>query len=343
MLSLYFFSLLNFFSPQMEYHHSYSYTQEIVNDCQNNILPNDISSFTSYIHHYNKTYNHTELKTRYNVYKHNIDYINKRNNDPNITHVLGINNFTDINISDFKSKRLNFTFQANKEKYTIHNNSNNTIPTSVDWRAEGYVTDVKDQKECGSCWAFSAVGAIEGQHSKKNGNLTSLSEQNLVDCAWKFGCDGCEGGWPEAAMRYVISNHGIDTETGYPYIAIDENCNFTSNYTGATLSKTVNISHNNMTDLYDAIAHIGPISVAIDAEDDFQFYESGIFNSTTCSSEYLDHAVLAVGYSITQDGKKYIIVKNSWGKDWGMDGYIYFSADIDNMCGIAAEASYPLV
>ena len=337
MLTLSFFSLLNFFTPQYGYDHSYA-----LNSCDIPNYPTDLRSFTSYLNKYNKTYTGDELEKRYDIYRSNVEYINEKNS-LNLTYVLGINNFTDINRTDFRNNRLNFIMKANENKYSTHNNSNKTIPTSVDWRAEGIVTDVKDQKDCGSCWAFSAVGAIEGQHAKKSGNLTSLSEQNLVDCAWKFGCDGCEGGWPEAAMRYVISNHGIDTETGYPYLAIDENCNFTTNNTGATLSKTVNISHNNMTDLYDAIANIGPVSVAIDAEDDLQFYSSGIFKSTTCSSVYLDHAVLAVGYSITQDGKKYIIVKNSWGKDWGMDGYVYFSADIDNMCGIAAEASYPLV
>jgi len=337
MLTLSFFSLLNFFTPK--YTHQYLYS---LNSCDIPSYPNDVISFTSYLNEYNKTYDEEELGQRYKIYKSNIDYINEKNR-LNLTYTLGVNNFTDINRSDFKSSRLNFIMKSNKNKYSTHNHSNKTIPHSVDWRAEGFVTDVKDQKDCGSCWAFSAVGAIEGQHAKKTGNLTSLSEQNLVDCAWKFGCDGCEGGWPESAMRYVISNHGIDTETGYPYLAIDENCNFTSNDTGATLSKTVNISHNNMTDLYDAIANVGPISVAIDAEDDLQFYIRGIYKSTTCSSEYLDHAVLAVGYSITQDGRKYIIVKNSWGKDWGMDGYVYFSADIDNMCGIAAEASYPLV
>jgi cathepsin L len=144
-------------------------------------------------------------------------------------------------------------------------------------------------------------------------------------------------------MRYVIHNHGIDTETSYPYTAMDGTCSFNKSNVGATFKQTVNITSGDMNALYHAIAHVGPISVAIDAEDDFQFYSSGIFNSTTCSKDQLDHAVLAVGYSVTEDGHKYIMIKNSWGGDWGMNGYIYFSADQDNMCGVATDASYPMV
>ena len=186
-----------------------------------------------------------------------------------------------------------------------------------------------------------------------------MSEQNLVDCADDYGSLGCAGGWPEAAMRYVIDNKGIDTENAYGYTGVDGVCNYsnsTSNI-GAVISKTVNISKGNMSELYYAIGNVGPISVAIDAEYDLQYYSSGIYKSDVCSPNFLNHAVLAVGYSetpvfenqiigkkiISRISSKYIIIKNSWGTDWGMDGYVYFSADQDNMCGIAEAASYPLV
>ena len=145
-------------------------------------------------------------------------------------------------------------------------------------------------------------------------------------------------------MRYVINNSGIDTENSYPYTAGGNgSCLYNNNTIGSNLSKTVNITSGSMADLYHAIATIGPISVALDAEYDFQMYSSGIFKSTLCSNISLDHALVAVGYGVSPDGQKYIIIKNSWNSIWGMDGYIYFSADIDNMCGVATTASYGLV
>ena len=219
-----------------------------------------------------------------------------------------------------------------------YNVSNIKIPNSLDWRSMGAVTNIKNQKQCGSCWAFSAVGTIEGQHAIKIGNLVSLSEQNLVDC--DNPSFGCEGGWPDKAIEYVINNSGIDTELSYPYVAEQQECSYSNNTIGATVSNVVRLPQADLNALYDALGTIGPISVAIDAEDDFQLYSSGIYNSSSCSTDSLDHAVLAIGYGISFNKKKYIIVKNSWGSDWGMNGYIYMSADIPNMCGIAENACY---
>ena len=199
------------------------------------------------------------------------------------------------------------------------------------------VTNVKNQGACGSCWAFSAVGTMEGQHARTTGKLVSLSEQNLVDCSTENY--GCNGGWPNKAMEYVQQN-GIDTEDSYPYNGTDQLCQFNNKTVGAHVKSVIDIPSGNMSALYDAIGLVGPISVAIDAENDFQFYKSGIYSSTKCSNSSLDHAVLAVGYGEYKD-TPFIIIKNSWGADWGMDGYIYFSTKINNMCGIATDASYP--
>lgn len=217
-----------------------------------------------------------------------------------------------------------------------------SVPKQVDWRKEGYVTPVKTQGLCGSCWAFSTTGVLEGQHFKKTGKLTSLSESNLVDCSKNN--DGCFGGDMDIAYDYIIQNKGIDTETRYPYVPTDEPCHFNASYVGATIIEYKNLPSGSEKVLQSAVSQIGPISVGIDASGTkFQFYAGGIYDNHNCSQKNLDHGVLVVGYgSKTPDGD-YWIVKNSWGKTWGMDGYIWMSRNKGNQCGIATYASYPIV
>lgn len=332
------------------------------------------SLFNNYIREYNKSYSSdAEYWKRFFIFQKNVERINHVNaNQEKFTYQLGFNNFTDMTSDEFSLKSkgykgLNYRYRnyrlENKEdykfyhRYTIPSYNKNNTNNSIDWRAMGYVTDIKDQGQCGSCWAFSAIGTMEGAWFKQSGNLVSLSEQDIVDCV--TGCDGCGGGWPYMAIDWVLNhsssnltrhnnsyysndtnNSGVDTESSYPYEGQDDTCRFSSNNTGAVMKALVEIPSGSVSHLMDALFSVGPISVAIDAEYDLQMYKSGIYSSSSCSNTTLDHAVLLIGYGITPNNKTYYIVKNSWGTEWGQDGYVYFSADIPNMCGIATDACY---
>ncbi|XP_041964427.1 cathepsin L.1 [Alosa sapidissima] len=261
---------------------------------------------------------------------------------------MGMNHFADMSNQEYRDlvigkclKRTNST----KSGSTFLGLSlrERDMPKEVDWRDKGFVTDVKDQKDCGSCWAFSATGSLEGQTFKKTGKLVSLSEQQLVDCSGDYGNMGCGGGLMDQAFQYIQANGGIDTEDSYPYEAEDGKCRFKPDSVGATCSGYVDITSGDENALQEAVATMGPVSVAIDAgHSSFQMYESGVYDEAECSSEDLDHGVLAVGYG-SENGKDYWIVKNSWGLSWGDKGYIKMTRNKHNQCGIATASSYPLV
>lgn len=187
------------------------------------------------------------------------------------------------------------------------------------------------------------IGALEGQHFRQTGILVPLSEQNLVDCASnsRFRNHGCRGGLPEKAFEYIKVNDGIDTEQSYPYEAIDDTCRYSRENKGATDSGYMNIPEGDENALKNAIAKIGPIAVALDSHSfSFHNYRRGIYDVRDCSPTNLTHAVLIVGYG-TENGQDYYIVKNSWGKTWGDDGFFKIARNSGNLCGIATLASYP--
>ncbi|XP_078492719.1 procathepsin L-like [Ciona intestinalis] len=301
---------------------------------------------------YGKVYRAEEELKRQYIWLENLKYVTQHNleaDEGKHTYRVDTNQFADLSNDEWRelmtSQVTRSTNQMSFCNMTFMTVGDHVIaPKNVDWRKEGYVTPVKDQKQCGSCWAFSTTGSLEGQHFKKTGKLVSLSEQNLVDCSMKEGNHGCQGGLMDLGFEYIFDNGGIDTESSYPYMAKNEpKCMYQRSNSGATLTGCVDIKRGSESALMKAVADVGPISVAIDAgHKSFQMYKSGVYYEPSCSSVKLDHGVLAVGFG-ADNGEDFWLVKNSWGPIWGMEGYIMMSRNRDNNCGIATQASYPLV
>jgi cathepsin L len=297
-----------------------------------------------------KRYFDAEEHVRRAIWEDNLKFVQQHNLLADLgqhTYWVKMNKFADLTVTEF-SKMVNgynmsMRGERQQHRHEFTRNPNVKLPDTVDWRTQGYVTEVKDQGQCGSCWAFSSTGALEGQHFKQSGTLTSLSEQNLVDCSGKYGNQGCNGGLMDQAFEYIKENTGIDTEDSYPYEAKDDQCRFNRANVGATDTGFTDITSKDESALQEAVATVGPISVAIDASHaSFQMYSHGVYNEPFCSQTRLDHGVLAVGYG-ADSGKDYWLVKNSWSETWGDKGYIMMSRNKRNQCGIATAASYPLV
>ena len=293
--------------------------------------------FKSYLLAYNKQYSASEeYSSRFEVFRSNLAFIRLQNAQRS-SWKLKLNKFADLSHSEFKEKllgtKVSFTPKVQSKKV------NQLFPSTVDWRNENVVTPVKDQEDCGSCWAFSATGAIESAWALAGHELVSLSEQQLVDCSSSYGNYGCGGGLMDFAFKYVIANGGISLEKDYPYKGYDQLCHkLKAKHSAAKIKSFNDVTSGDMNALASAVAQ-QPVSVAVDAST-WQFYGYGVLDEASCGTS-LNHGVLAVGYNIPE---AYWTVKNSWGSSWGETGYIRLSmVDGNGACGIQMAASYPVV
>ncbi|KAK9514360.1 hypothetical protein VZT92_027833 [Zoarces viviparus] len=257
---------------------------------------------------------------------------------------LGMNHLGDMTSEEVSEKMTGLQVPMDSERSftTGLEDAAFKLPKSIDYRNKGMVTPVKNQGSCGSCWAFSSAGALEGQMAKTTGTLLDLSPQNLVDCVKEN--DGCGGGYMTNAFKYVQDNGGIDSEEAYPYVGEDQPCRYNSSGMAAQCKGFKEITVGDEQALARALCKVGPISVGIDASlGTFQFYQRGIYYDRNCNKDDINHAVLAVGFGVNTKGKKFWIVKNSWGEQWGKQGYVMMARNRGNLCGIANLASYPIV
>ncbi|XP_071956241.1 procathepsin L-like [Antedon mediterranea] len=335
---------------------------------------------------FDKTYTPGEEIYRQSVFEDNQKFIQKHNAEfaeGLHTYTVGINKFADFTNAEFVSF-FNGNLRSNKTRGSTYlRPSNFQAPTEVDWRKEGYVTPVKNQGQCDSSWAFSAIGSLEGQHFKKYNKLISLSEQQLLDCSNGYGNNGCEGGLMDNGFKYIKANGGIASEANYPYNAENDMCKFDASMVAATVNGYIDVMSYSE-DLLNAVAAVGPISASMDATHAsfmlyhtdiivlFSFFFSNVYaisllmtkiifittmivtaktldcrvyRERSCNSAVsgLDHAVLVVGYGEDSDTSDPYWLVKN---SWGTAWGMegYFKITRkDNMCGIATLASYPLV
>ena len=299
--------------------------------------------FMKYVSEFGKSYGtKEEFEFRSAQFKNNIGAIMMHNSMNGVTYQLGLNEFADYTQEEFKNL-LGVKPQPRMLRQEVEIVDEEVVGEDlyVDWREHNAVNAVKNQGSCGSCWAFSTIGALEGAVAIQTGKLLNLSEQQLVDCSKENQNAGCNGGWMDDAFTHLQTKPSVQ-QTGYPYTGRNGVC-YEDKQTGEVYVVTFTDIPEGDQDALAQAVHKQPVSVAIEADRlAFQFYSSGILDGTACGSS-LDHGVTAVGFGV-ENGKEYFIVRNSWGASWGEKGYVRIAKNSSvqgGVCGIALAASYP--
>uniref|UniRef100_A0A672YFK4 Cathepsin S, ortholog 1 n=1 Tax=Sphaeramia orbicularis TaxID=375764 RepID=A0A672YFK4_9TELE len=302
--------------------------------------------------------NQTEITFRREVWEKNLQLVSTHNQEASAgkhSFTLELNHLADMT-ADEVNEKLSGLEKEELDQFrndTFKETSGIQMPLSVDWREKGLVSPVQNQGMCGSCWAFSSLGALEGQMSRRTGVLIPLSPQNLVDCSTSDGNHGCRGGYITKSYNYIIRNRGVDSESFYPYehqvtyTPSTHNCqtNGKCRYSvkgkaGYCLNFRI-LPRGVEKTLQEVVATVGPVAVAVNAMlPSFHLYRGGLYNVPNCNPSLINHAVLVVGYG-TYKGQDFWLVKNSWGTTWGEEGFIRIARNKNNLCGIATFAVYP--
>lgn len=276
-------------------------------------------------------------------------YIEFHNQHVPSTYSLGHNRFSGMNRTEF-SEWVHFPRATNifAPSAGMYDPAFMVLSQEVDWRAQGAVTEVKDQQQCGSCYAFSTTGGLEGAYQIKTGQLVSFSEQHILDCGDRASGFGCHGGDMGGSYEWIQTNGGLCSEFEYAYVSGEtgrkESCRTCTNVPGSDVRQVRRVTPNSDEAMMSALM-TQPVSVAIQADSrDFQLYKSGVFTGD-CGTA-LDHGVLLVGYGVQDDAGAYYIMKNSWGSSWGEDGYCYLGRgaqynDGHGQCGVLMQGVYP--
>ncbi|XP_042217297.1 putative cysteine proteinase CG12163 isoform X4 [Homarus americanus] len=307
-----------------------------------------IGVFKNFMKQYNKSYkSQAEFKKRFNIFRQNMKKVYIFNEKERGSAKYGPTKFADLTEQEFR-KMLGFRLDLKPELSSMRPAvvpEDTVLPTAFDWRDKGVVSPVKNQGMCGSCWAFSVTGNVEGQWALKHQHLFSLSEQELVDCDKTD--QGCNGGMPENAYEAIKDLGGLETESDYPYDAKDEQCHFNKTMVKVTVNGSVELPQDEVA-LAKWLIKNGPISIGINANP-LQFYIGGVSHPLKflCNPKDLDHGMLIVGFGVhttkyLHRKQPYWIIKNSWGADWGEQGY-YRVYRGDGTCGVNQMATSAIV
>jgi len=292
----------------------------------------------------------TEENHRREVWKEEMEMVDSHNREAEEglhTYTLGENEFSDLTFQEFLhtmtgyNESLDFDVLSDPTLEGKFQEDTFGFPQSWDCRDHGLVSTVRSQGSCGSCWAFAAVGAVEGAWAKEKGQLYRLSEQELIDCDKSDG--GCHGGGISSALTWVHNHRGLAKNADYGvghYHPSQGNCHHKEEETVASLKRVRHVASKNEADLKRAVHNAGPVAMSVHVNKKFKAYKSGIFNDPACPKNSANHALLTVGWKYSTKYKKTKwIVKNSWGKSWGQGGYIYLEYG-KNVCGMAKSPLY---